>query len=742
MKYFPTYAAGHFALTLSALAGLCSATPSFAADNLTKVRMSFDEDMVVTRLAESLGYFQQEGIEIVPVDLTMLAKEDYLIQEPLVKGQVNAVEHWFNHTIFGARHDLPIKAVLMLSDAPAMKVMVANRVKDQIKGAADFKGLTIAEGAGYASKAVITGYLAHQAGLPRQSYNPINHPPANRLKLVLADLQADKLDVLTFQEPVTSGVLATGQVTTLYDLTTREGTMQALGTVFPAQSIFVAPQFIKDHPDTVQRLVNAYVRALRYLNAHSADEIIAKLPESYFAGKDRAAQIKLIKAALPSYAKGSYAFPADAVHLVTDAMLWAKFDGSEEGVWRAGGDAAKVKESELYTNEFALRAMQAIPAAALALVSAAVTSGAEPANAGLSIWTQNVTSFRKEHGSVGGYTKKWDLSDLPHYVPKQQLTGTLRIWGNNYIKDGYLGEYWQEEFKKFQPGLTIEYNLPTTGIGIPSLSAKVSDLAMSRKAIIMDLLTFEQVFHYPVTEISAVTGSYDVYGWMPAFIIVVHKDNPLEKISMKQLDGVFGGARNGGYVGSVWHTEYPYKRGPEENIRTWGQLGLTGEWPNQPIHTGGQTLRGNQTTQFSDIVTRGSDQFVEGYQAFANYITPDGKINSWSVQAQHAIAADKLSLFYVSPLTLSPDMKELTVQAHDGGPYVKRSLETIHDRTYPLYGQYYFYLNREPGKPVDPKVAEFMRFVLSQEGQDCVQREGRYIPLTAAVVLEQLKKLE
>src|SRR5690242_20230983 len=86
---------------------------------------------------------------------------------------------------------------------------------------------------------------------------------------------------------------------------------------------------------------------------------------------------------------------------------------------------------------------------------------AEPENSGKSIWTQNVSGLRKEHGSVGGYTKRWDLSDLPHYVPKHQLTGTIRIWGNNYLKDGQLGDYWVEAFKKFQPGLTIEYHLPT-----------------------------------------------------------------------------------------------------------------------------------------------------------------------------------------------------------------------------------------------------------------------------------------
>ena len=716
-----------------ALLGALTAVAAFATEPLTKVRMSFDEDMVVTRLANRLGYFQQEGIEIVPVDLTKIAKEDYLLQEPLVKGQIDAAEHWFNHTIFGARHGFPIQAVMMLNDAPAMKIMVANRVRDQIRSAADFKGHVVAEGAGYATKAVITGYLAHQAGLPRQSYTSINHPTEGRLQLVLKDLKADKLDVMTFQEPISSGILDTHLATTLYDLTSREGTVQALGSAFPAQSILMAPQFIREHPDTVQRLVNAYVRAMRYLNSHTPDEVIAQLPADFFDGKDRAAKVRILKNTLPSYARNDYSFPADAVHFVVDAMLWAGYDHSEEGVWRASGDASKVKVDELYTNAFVLRAMQAIPAA---------KASAEPANAGVSIWTQNVTGFRKEHGSVGGYTKQWDLGDLPHYVPKVHLTGTLRVWGNNYIKDGYLAEYWQEAFRKFQPDITIEYHLPTTGIGIPALSCGVADVAMSRKAIIMDLLTFEQVYHHPVTEISAVTGSYDVYGWSPAFIIVVNKDNPLTQISLKQLDGAFGGARLGGYVGSVWHTEYPYSRGADENIRTWGQLGLTGEWADKPIHTGGQTLRGNQTTQFSDVVLRGSDQFVEGYQAFANYITPDGKINSWSLQARHAIERDKYAMFYVSPMSMSPDLKELAIQAYEGGPYVKRSLETVHDRTYPLYGQYFFYFNHPPGQPTDPKVDEFLRFILSQEGQQCVQREGRYIPLTADMVQAQLKKLE
>jgi len=366
---------------------------------------------------------------------------------------------------------------------------------------------------------------------------------------------------------------------------------------------------------------------------------------------------------------------------------------------------------------------------------------AEPANTGISIWTGDVVRNRKGFGAVGRYTKRWDLSDLPHYVPKQQLTGTIRIWGNSYLSAGDLGAYWAEAFKKIQPGLTLEYNLPTGAIAVSAVAAGVADLGMNYKATLTDRLIFEQSFHHPVTEIAAVTGSLDVYGWGPAGLVVVHKDNPLSQISVKQLDGVFGGGRTGGYAGTVWHTEYPYSRGAEENIRTWDQLGLTGEWAGKPIHVGGQNLSAGAMLQFSNEVLGGSLQFVEGYKAYTNYATPEGKLNTWSLQVRRQVAADRYAMYFASPATLSPEVKELAIQAREGGPHIKRTLETVRDNSYPLTHHAFFYLNRDPGQPVDAKVSEFLHFVLSQEGQDCVQREGRYLPLTAALVQAQLKKL-
>ena len=109
-------AARPLALALALLGG--AFTLPAAAEGLTQVRMSIDEDPIVLRLAASLGYLEQEGIRIVPVDLEKIAKADYLMQQPLVDGRIDAAYHWFNHTVFGARHGLPVTAVMLMNDAP------------------------------------------------------------------------------------------------------------------------------------------------------------------------------------------------------------------------------------------------------------------------------------------------------------------------------------------------------------------------------------------------------------------------------------------------------------------------------------------------------------------------------------------------------------------------------------------------------------------------------------------------
>ena len=103
---------------------------------------------------------------------------------------------------------------------------------------------------------------------------------------------------------------------------------------------------------------------------------------------------------------------------------------------------------------------------------------------------------------------------------------------------------------------------------------------------------------------------------------------------------------------------------------------------------------------------------------------------------------DPYAICYASPKSLSPDLRVLAIQPRAGGPYVPRTLETVRDNTYPLTHHIYAFFNRDPGKPIDPRIEEFMRFILSKQGQECVQRDGRYLPMTGKMVRDQLKKLD
>lgn len=338
------------------------------------------------------------------------------------------------------------------------------------------------------------------------------------------------------------------------------------------------------------------------------------------------------------------------------------------------------------------------------------------------------------------YTHPWDLSGLPDYNPEQAVSGTIREWGSNYFADSNLNAYWEAEFHKFQPEVKFDVHMRTALEAAPALATGVADIAACRLFTFSDEELYERAFNHEPLRILIATGSYDVPGWSPALAVVTNKDNPIKQITMDQLDGIFGAPRSGGYQGTTWHPEAA--RDASRNIRTWGQLGLTGKWKDAPIHVYGLNLEYGMARDFQQMVFHGGDKWAESLQEYANYAGPDGNLKIAAEQLMVDLAKDPYGIGYSGVMFLNPQTKPLAVAEKPGSPYLPLTIETVQNRTYPMLLEVYFYLNREPGKPIDPKLKEFLRFVLSRQGQEAIAKDGKYLPLTKEAVEEQLRKLQ
>lgn len=336
------------------------------------------------------------------------------------------------------------------------------------------------------------------------------------------------------------------------------------------------------------------------------------------------------------------------------------------------------------------------------------------------------------------YTRRWNLNGLPVYRPTHQVHGTLRMWGSNYIEDSNLGKYWEEGFRKYQPGVHIAFHMKSARAAVPPLVFGVADVGVGHKITFAALQLYQRYKNRNPLTISAATGSYNVTGWQPGYGILVSKDNPINCLTMQQLDGIFGSQRSGGWKGTSWHPEYA--RGPQDNIRTWGQLGLTGEWAHRPIDVFGLNLRYHQTTEMSDLILKGSDKWNGRLRIYANYVTKQGKLGR---NLRSDLARDRYGIGWVAAPTfdLPPQLKVLAIARHRGGRCVPYTLRTVHNRTYPLYSQLFMFANYRKDGSIRPIVREFLRYVVSRQGQEAVERDGKYLPLTAKAAWAQWKKL-
>ncbi|MFS2136251.1 PstS family phosphate ABC transporter substrate-binding protein [Duganella sp. Dugasp56] len=336
------------------------------------------------------------------------------------------------------------------------------------------------------------------------------------------------------------------------------------------------------------------------------------------------------------------------------------------------------------------------------------------------------------------------LDTLPAYTPGPAVHGTIRNYGFGL---GGVLKLWEEGFRRYHPDVSFQDTLPTSDAAFPALVTGVTDLAPDGgEPAITEVLSFFEVYGYHALDITVASGTYDVDGKSPGIVVYVHPDNPLGKLTMKQLDGIFGAERNGGLRGFKWSVTDA--RSAEQNIRTWGQLGLTGEWADKTIQTYGHAPSG--TTRFFQLkVLKNSGKWNPNMREYvetgSKMIGDDdpGQTGGLQHMLRDELSNNRYGIAWtiVPQAKQVPGLKPVALAAADGGPYIVPSRQSFQDRSYPLVRSLYIYLNRKPGTPVEPKLKEFLRYVLSREGQQAVAANGNYLPLPVQTVQEQLRKL-
>ena len=319
------------------------------------------------------------------------------------------------------------------------------------------------------------------------------------------------------------------------------------------------------------------------------------------------------------------------------------------------------------------------------------------------------------------------VADLPPYQPREQITGTLRVWGN----DGQVEnmKLWELGFRKFHPDAKFELNLTSTAAAIGGVYAKAADFSlMGREIWPIEAQGFYKTMGHDLLSVTVMTGSFDAEERTLALGVFVHRDNPLTKLTLSEVDAIFTSTRRRGHA----------------PIRTWGDLGLAGEWADKPIHTMGYAIDSGFAFFLTQAVFKGGANWVDGYAECPSMGPPKvPKFIAGDLRCMDALSQDKYGIAFSAMPFARPTVKALALADEtSGGAYVALTKENVQRRTYPLLRDMIVVTDRAPGQPLDPKVKEFLRYVLSREGQEAVVQEGAYLPLPAATIAAQLKKIE
>lgn len=292
---------------------------------------------------------------------------------------------------------------------------------------------------------------------------------------------------------------------------------------------------------------------------------------------------------------------------------------------------------------------------------------------------------------------------FPSYKPVAGISGKLKSVGSDTMNN--LMTLWAEGFRQFYPGVQIEIEGKGSSTAPPALIAGTAQFGpMSREMKPSEIDAFEKRFGYKPTAIPTAIDLLAVY---------VHRDNPLPGLTLPQLDAIFSKTRRSGFP---------------RDIRFWGDLGLKGDWAQRPISLYGRNSASGTYGFFKEHVLLGGD------------FKDEVKEQPGSSSVVQGVGSDRFAIGYSGMGYKTADVRVLPLAPAPGQPFVECSPEHAYTGDYPLTRILYVYINHRPGSQLDPLRREFIRFILSKEGQQEVVKDG-YFPITWEMAQEALRSV-
>lgn len=319
---------------------------------------------------------------------------------------------------------------------------------------------------------------------------------------------------------------------------------------------------------------------------------------------------------------------------------------------------------------------------------------------------------------------------LPPYAPRQQVMGTIRLWGHGSPKHDFMGKLlhrWDQDFHRYQPRVTIVNDMYGTASAVGALYTGAGDLAILGEEVSPAAeRAFKRERHYQPTVFEIATGNVDVNYYDYAHMVFVNRANPLRRLTLAQLARILGQPPSGAASGP---------------IRTWGQLGLQGAWVDRKIQPYSWTFDQDFGLFLRDRVLRGGPWNPQ-IRGFVTYNRPDGMIVDRGAQILAALARDPEGIAVSNSRFTNPSVKIVKLAWTSSGPYLLPSEQTLISQRYPLTRIIPAVVDVPPGQPLKPAIREFLRFILSRQGQLALIEASAYLPLGPRYVREQLHELD